>query len=119
MAIAVYSEAELRAFASLDRTKRLTRMARMSIKEALIFRRNLQISLVQYAAKHKQNGAFDVTVAGVYRALHDLESLTRRAFVAALAPQYARAVGNDAASRKRAKKQALEKWEKLLARSSY
>lgn len=119
MAIAVYSESELRAFALLDRTERLTRMARMSIKEALIFRRNLQISLVKYAARHRQVGAYDTIVAGIYKALHDLESLTRRAFVAALAPQYARAVGNDAASRKRAKKQALEKWEKLLARSSY
>lgn len=119
MAIAIYSESELQNFSALPRRRRLLQMARFSIHEALIFRRNIQISMAKYAEKHRQEGAFDPVIAGCYSALHDLETLARRAFVSAFAPRMRAAAAGDAEAYKRARKSILARWEKLFARSSY
>lgn len=119
MAIAIYSQSELRNFASMPRAVRASKLAKFSIKEALIFRRNIQMSMSKYAAIHRQGASFDPTVAGAYQGLHDLETLARRAFVRAHLPAMRSFAGGDKQKYARARSTVLAAWEKLLAKSSY
>lgn len=119
MAVSVYTTAELDNICKMPENVFSRRVLNMTLKQGLMFRRDLQVSLAGYSKRSKAVGEFDPIQAGIIRRCYIVEKICRRAFIAAIFPKALKVGATMGLDRKRIKKDVLNKWEKLIARSSF
>lgn len=119
MAIAVYSEGEMRNLAMTPDTVFKSKIMGMSLKDVLIFRRNLQISLAQYTKNARLSGKTDMMQIRIIQHCGTIERMARATFLSATLPRALRVGATSGLTPAKIKSDVLKKWEKLIARSSY
>lgn len=119
MAVSVYTTAELDNICKMPETAFVKRVLSMTLKQGLMFRRDLQVSLARYSKRIKAVGEFDPIQAGIIRRCYIVEKMCRRAFIAAVFPKALKVGATMGLDRRRVKADVLNKWEKLIARSSF
>lgn len=119
MAIAVYSDTELANLSRMPTAVFQRKLASLSMREALIFRRNLQISLASYSKRRGARDAFDPLQAAIIKACYLIEKTCRTTFLAATFAKAWRIGQLRGMSKAAVKTDVLKKWEKLIARSNY
>lgn len=120
MAVSMLTDTDLRLLAGMD-TKALRKLLMTkSVREALIFRRNLQISLAAYSKSHPAIGRVDVIQGQIIGICHQIESAARNAFTVSYWRKIKAKYPNMTLIERVSRKGTIRKeWEKLLKSFSY
>lgn len=120
MAVTFLSDTDLRLMAAMPPAKLRKILSTMSLREALIFRRNLQVSLASYSKKHPARGSLDLIQGQVIGICKQIENAARDAYTVAFWRKIKAAHPNMTQTEKFGRKYKIKTdWEKLLKTYSY
>lgn len=118
MAVRIYTDTELRAIASFD-VKMMKRFVPRRVREAMLLRRNLQISLAYYSKMQRRGASgLDQVQGGIIHLCRMIELWARDAFMRYYFPRrLAAAAGR--VSRVQVKETLKAEWERYAKRVAY
>lgn len=120
MAISIYTTAELEHIASAPAKFISKKMAGTTAKQALLFRRNLQISLSAYSTRNpSRNGKLDPVQAGIIWVCRQIEMRAREAFMRHYSPRLWPEAQAKGMSKLTLKQELKKRWEEVLAKTGY
>jgi hypothetical protein len=121
MAVSFLTETDLRLLAGMSHADLKKLVSTKSVREALIFRRNLQISLTSYSKLHPAiGGKLDIVHASILGICRHIEIAARDAFCLSYwRKMKAKFPGMSLTERVERKSKIKTDWEKLLKTLSY
>lgn len=120
MAISMLSDTDLRLLAGMNHTELKRLISTKTIREALIFRRNLQISLTAYSKKHPAIGRLDPIQGNAILICKRIEDEARNAYTLTSWRRIKAKNPNFTLTEKIERKRTiLTAWEKLLRTFNY
>ena len=119
MAVRIYTDAELVKLSTLPAAVITKGIKNKSVKEVLLLRRNLLISLSAYSTKHPSRGRLDKVQAGTIWICKQIETTARDAFMRFYFPRLWATEKARGASKLTVKLNLKKKWEDIIKRTGY
>lgn len=120
MAVSLFNDTDLRLLCKMSHSELKKVLATKTVKEALIFRRNLQISLTQYSKKFPAIGRLDEVQGNALLICKQIENAARNAFTVTGWRKIKASMPNMSLTEKIERKSFIKaQWEKLLRTYSY
>ncbi len=120
MAVNLINDTDLKMLAGMTPAQLRALIAPKSVKAALMFRRDLQISLTNYSKKHPAIGRLDHIQGQVIGICRQIEMAARNAFTITYWRKIKAAHPNMILTEKVSRKHKIKtEWEKLLKAFSY
>lgn len=120
MAVSMFNEVDLRLLCAMSNFELKRVLATKTIREALIFRRNLQISLADYSKRHPAIGKIDAIQGNALLVCKRIEDEARNAYTLTGWRRLKAANPNMTLTQKVERKEKLKRsWELLLKSFSY
>ena len=120
MAISIYGKEDLIRIATMPTKLVSMKMAGKSVKEVLLLRRNLQISLTAYSKIYPaKNGRLDPVHAGIIWVMKQIEMRAREAFMKHYFPRMWPESKRKGMSKLSLKIDLKKQWESILKKASF
>lgn len=122
MAVSLLNPTDLILISRMNNEETHKLIASKSINQALIFRRNLQISLADYSKNHPAVGRFDIVQGKIIGICKQIELGARDAYSLTMWRQLKKSKLYSEMSEKERWKHKIkirDEWEKIIARFSY